>query len=158
MDIATSQADIMRTFAKFGIKQRAFYDGEAESAIGFSYGGLTYRISVLMPDEGHEAFHFSDAGRKRTPDVAAKAHEAEVRRRWRSLFFAVKAKLVAVDDSIATFEQEFLAYAVTGDGRTVGEHIIPQLTTGAKSGRIPSSLPVPGGSTVLASIEAKDPK
>jgi len=91
----------------------------------------------IMPSFYHEAFHFTDAGRARTPDAAKRAYEQEVRRRWRSLVLAVKAKLVAVQDEIATFEQEFLAYAVAADGKTVGEHIIPQLKAGGSVKALP---------------------
>lgn len=143
--VGSSQAEIMGSLAKFGVKQRAFYDDEeGQSAVGFSYGGLSYRIAVLMPRPEHDAFWHTAGGRRKNAEQARAAYDAEVRRRWRSLVLAVKAKLVAVDDEISTFEQEFLAYVVTGDGKTVAEHLIPALKQGAREGRIPASLPVPG--------------
>lgn len=63
-------------------------------------------------------------------DTVAQAHQAweqACRQRWRALSLCIKAKLEAVAAGITTFEHEFLAHFLTGDGRTVGDHIIPQL-------------------------------
>lgn len=144
--VMVSQADIMKVLARFGVLQHAFYNDHDKSAIGFAYGGLTYRIEVIMPPRDHEMFCFTESGKARTEAVAAKAYDDETKRRWRSLLLVIKAKLVAVDDGIATFEQEFLAYIVTGDNRLFGDYAIPQIKELAAGGKAPSALPMPGRS------------
>lgn len=74
--------------------------------------------------------------------------ERETRRRWRALMLVMKAKFEAVDTGITTFDREFLAHLVAGDGRTVGDHLEPsiqkgQLATGAATGW----LALPGGAS-----------
>lgn len=63
------------------------------------------------------------------PNVSA--IEQKNRQRWRVLGLVIKAKLEAVDAGVAVFEEEFLPFIVTGDGRTVAEHLVPRLTGGA---------------------------
>jgi hypothetical protein len=58
------------------------------------------------------------------------AWEQACRSRWRALLLCIKAKLEACAVGITTFDSEFLAHIVTGDGRTVAERIVPQLTNG----------------------------
>lgn len=48
-----------------------------------------------------------------------KVSEAEERRRWRSLALLLKAKLVAVEDGLVEFEEEFLPHVVLHNGETV---------------------------------------
>jgi hypothetical protein len=54
------------------------------------------------------------------------------RQRWRVLHLVIKAKLEAVDAGVAIFEEEFLPFIVTGDGRTVAEHLVPRLVGGGQ--------------------------
>lgn len=57
------------------------------------------------------------------------------RSRWRALQFVIKAKLEAADTGIVSFEDEFLAYTMTPDGRTVGEWARTELTRALTDGR-----------------------
>jgi hypothetical protein len=56
--------------------------------------------------------------------------ERETRRRWRALLLVMKAKFEAVESGITTFDREFLAHLVAGDGRTVGDHLEPAIKNG----------------------------
>ncbi len=48
--------------------------------------------------------------------------------RWRALLLSIKAKLEAIREGIATFDEEFLANVVDREsGRNVGHLIIPEL-------------------------------
>ncbi len=50
------------------------------------------------------------------------------RQRWRALLLCIKAKFESVASAITTFEEEFLPhFVIPGDGRTLGEIMIPQL-------------------------------
>lgn len=53
--------------------------------------------------------------------------EQQDRQRWRVLFLVVKAKIEAVQAGIAVFEEEFLSFIVTANGKTVGEVLLPRL-------------------------------
>jgi hypothetical protein len=70
--------------------------------------------------------------RNSIPDAeAAKVADAENRRRWRCLLLAIKAKLEVVETGIATFDEEFLAHIVVGDGQqTVYDFITQQVANG----------------------------
>lgn len=62
---------------------------------------------------------------------AQKLADAENRRRWRCLLLAIKAKLEVVETGIATFDEEFLAHIVVGDGQqTVYDYITQAMTNG----------------------------
>jgi len=54
-------------------------------------------------------------------------YEQAERQKWRALLLVIKAKLEAVENAIATFEEEFLAHIVMPDGKTVGEIVRPQV-------------------------------
>ncbi|MFN7930906.1 MAG: hypothetical protein U0Y68_23875 [Blastocatellia bacterium] len=71
---------------------------------------------------------------KRTSTQAYEAWEQATRQKWRALALVIKAKLEAVESGITTIEQEFLPFIVAADGRTVGEHLIPQLDQYCLSG------------------------
>jgi len=62
--------------------------------------------------------------------------ERENMRRWRCLFFLLKAKLSAVEDGLATFEEEFLAFTLVpgSNGETVAQWIGPQLSYAYEKG------------------------
>lgn len=71
-------------------------------------------------------------------EAAQKEWEQSCRSAWRCLFLAVKAKLVAVEAQITTFEQEFMAHIVLPNGRTTGEEILPQIDEAYRSGKMPT--------------------
>lgn len=138
-----SQFEIMEVLTRFGVTKHAVFNDGGEAAIVFYYAGLTYRIGIVMPDPSHEAFHYTDSGRARKDPKAA--HAAETRRRWRSLLAVIKAKLVAVDDGITTFESEFMAHIVVSpDQRTVGDVFLPKIKEAGELGFYPQ-LALPGG-------------
>jgi hypothetical protein len=57
----------------------------------------------------------------------------------------IKGKLEGIERKIATFEDEFLAYTVLPNGKTVSEIIQPQIEKALKTGRMPQLL-LPGES------------
>lgn len=64
-----------------------------------------------------------------------------MRAAWRELYLLIKAKLVALESKRITIKDEFLAYTVMPDGRTVSEWLQPQLEDAYKSGKMPPLLP-----------------
>jgi hypothetical protein len=64
-------------------------------------------------------------------DKALPLADVENRRRWRCLLLAIKAKLEVVETGIATFDEEFLAHIVVGNGQqTVYDFITEQVANG----------------------------
>jgi hypothetical protein len=59
---------------------------------------------------------------------------AERARRWRCLVLILKAKFTSVENAVESFEEAFLAHMLIGDGQTVGDVVVPQLTERYKSG------------------------
>lgn len=85
-------------------------------------------------------------GQRRSIEVGTgnQAYEQEVRRLWRALALVVKAKLEAVAAGISSFESEFMANIVMPDQRTLAEHLLPQVATIYKTGKMRPLLPAFG--------------
>jgi hypothetical protein len=67
-----------------------------------------------LPDRNDRRFT-----RLTSKEAAQKAYDQVVRTAWRELYLLIKAKLVAVESKHITIKDEFLAYTVMPDGRTV---------------------------------------
>lgn len=82
--------------------------------------------------------HYS---KSRAPEAAHKLWEGACRQSWRAMLLVIKAKLEAIEAGISVFEDEFLAHIVMPDGRTISEHVRPQLDQIAASGTVQRLLP-----------------
>ncbi len=89
-------------------------DDPGWDAVEFLWRGRTIRFRLARPKRSH----------------SQAALEQKNRQRWRILHLVIKAKLEAVQAGVAVFEEEFLAFIVTGKGTTVGEVVLPMLTGG----------------------------
>jgi hypothetical protein len=99
------------------------------------------RFALDLPDPADREFtHTPTRGTERSAAQAEAAWEQACRQRWRALALAVKAKLEAVESGIATFEEEFAAYLVMPDGRTVWDHIQIPVRTAYEEGKVPPML------------------
>lgn len=67
-------------------------------------------------------------------------YEQAQRQKWRALLLVIKAKLEAVENSISTFEEEFLAHIVMPNDKTVAQIILPQIADSYKTGKMPKQL------------------
>ena len=144
-----SRNEIEKLLMRFGASQFGYMtDNEMGVAhIVFVFRGLRIKISVTMPNPNDERFVQTPTGLERATASAEKEWQMEVKRRWRSLTLLVKAKLIAVDDGVATFEEEFLPYILWGDNRTTAQKLLPKITEIESSidasGRMPTMLPMP---------------
>jgi hypothetical protein len=112
--------------------------------IMFQTKGRRVKFVLPLPDrQAREFTHTPTRGTPRTAEQAAAAWEQASRQRWRALALVIKAKLEAVEAGITVFDDEFLAHMVTGDGRTIGEHLRPQLDQ-LYTGGLPALLPGSG--------------
>jgi hypothetical protein len=108
-----SRGEIERLVRKHGATAFASADDGEKVAVAFKVGLRQVRWQVPLPTKS------------RYRDV--KVYEQDVRRLWRSLLLAIKARLVAVEAGVEMFDTAFLSYIVTSRGMTVGELIAPQL-------------------------------
>jgi hypothetical protein len=125
VDVLSSQAEVLKHLARFGIGKHAFLTDEESASVAFEWEGLSYRLTINTPSL--EEFLKTPTGQDRTELQAVKFRTEEAKRRWRSLVLLVKAKTVAVEDQIATFEQEFMPYLVTSSGESLFEAMQPQI-------------------------------
>jgi hypothetical protein len=117
--VERSRAEIEALLRRNGAEGFAFSWSHKEDMIGFQWRG--HKIKFTLPAINDDK-------------VRSIARREQLNRsRWRALLLVIKAKLEAVHAGIAIFEEEFLAYVVTQDGTTVGEHLVPQLRGGQLS-------------------------
>jgi hypothetical protein len=126
-----SLTEIQRLLVNYGC--RAFQQGWEEGADGgrrelLSFETRERRVRFVVPIPPLSHFLYPpESDRKRGAVAQRAAHDQERRRLWRALTLSIKAKLAAIDAEIATFDEEFLAYTVLPDNRTVAEWAGEQL-------------------------------
>lgn len=134
-----SQMEIAGLIRRYGASSFATgWDGP-RAMVTFIAEGRTIRFDLDLPADW-QAYRVTPGGRKRDQRAAEEAMNGEVRRRWRALALAIKAKLEVIETGIASFEQEFLPYTVMPDGRTVSEHVLPAVNAAVETGRMPAQL------------------
>lgn len=107
--------------------------------------GATQVIIGTDSEHGGGFVHFALDGRQYrlfVPKREGNRNERQVEReRWRALLLLLKAKLEVVASEMVTMEQEFLAYVMLPNGRTVGAEISESLAKSYGSGKMPKLLP-----------------
>lgn len=96
---------------------------QSRGFVGFTLQGRQYRLMV-PPRDGK-----------------ARNQEQIERERWRALLLLLKAKLEVVASGMVSIDEEFLAYMVLPNGKTVGAEIAPRLAEAYESGEMPNLLP-----------------
>lgn len=127
---------------------------QAHGAEGFAYGWTAehdrvefvwqgQRVRFTLPRPKKDRFTLTPSGLQRSERQVQTAMDGEDRRRWRALLLVVRAKIEAVESGISIFEEEFLAFIVMPNERTVGEILVPQLRDGTISRKLlpPSQQP-----------------
>ena len=112
--------------------------------LAFRMSDRAVRIELSLPSQLEERFTHTPATLKaRSDDAAMKSWEQACRSQWRALFLVIKAKLVAVETGITTFEREFMPDLVLPNGATAGQHLLGQI----RAGNMPPLLPFYGNSS-----------
>ena len=141
-----SQMEISELLRKYGAQGFQYGWEDHRAAVGFRAHERMVRFVLDLPDIEDDEFRFTPTRQQRSAQSQKSAYEGEVRRRWRALALAIKAKLEAVSTGIASFEDEFLAYTVLPDNTTVAEHIHKEIAAAwAAGGRPPKLLQIGGG-------------
>jgi hypothetical protein len=132
--VSQTRHEIEGILGKYGADQFAYGSREEPrgAAIGFRYAGRQYRFLLPLPVA-------KDFKTKDQFEQAERSH-------WRALFLIVKAKLEAVEREVSSFEQEFLAYTLLADGRTLHEEVEPSIRQIYETGKV---LPLLGHLTAL---------
>jgi len=147
--VGRSLSELKREINRFGATGFGYAEQGDRVQVIFECKGLRVRFDMQLPVR--KDFNLTDTGRERSWSVAEAEWEKACRRIWRSLTAVVKAKLVAVDDGISTFEQEFLAFVVLPEGDTIGDRMVPEIRHVARTGELPPLLA--GSSKVIALSE-----
>lgn len=136
VSVERTKVELEKLVTRAGATQYASgWDGDT-AVIGFTIQSRVIRFLLPMPNKADKQFLRTPKGAfMRTPEGRQKAWEQACRSRWRALLLVVKAKLEAVQCGISTIEDEFMAWTVTGDGRTIGEIVRPLLPSATAPGR-----------------------
>ena len=135
-----SKTEIEKILARYGATGFMYGIRSNQAVIAFEANDRHVRFVLPMPDPADSSFRTTPTGLKRSPSSADAAFEQEIRRRWRALSLAIKAKLEVVETGIAEFDEEFLAHIVMPDGRNVGEHTIPAIDEAYRTGKVAGLL------------------
>jgi hypothetical protein len=136
-----SRAEIERILARYGATGFMYGTMAGRAIIIFEANDRRVKFVLPLPDPDAPEFRTTPTGRRRQGNAVNEAFEQEVRRRWRALALAIKAKLEAVETQITEFEDEFMAHIVMPDGKTVSEHTRPAIALAYQTGRMPALLP-----------------
>jgi hypothetical protein len=138
-----SRDEIKKTVQRYGATRYATLDEPGRAVIAFELHERRIRFTQPLPDM--EDFYKSPGGRRRSESAAQEAYEQATRQRWRGLALLIKAKLEAVENNTAIFDEEFMAYTVMPNGQTVSEMILPQIKQSYLTGKTPPLLLGDGG-------------
>lgn len=148
VSVDKTRGEIEALLRKHGATEFVYGWQEQRAVIGFAFGGRRYRFTLMLPDPNarrftHTAHKDVWQQKERTESARQTAYDQAVRSAWRELLLLMKAKLIGVASGLVSVEDEFMAWAVTPSGQTVGEWLKPQLEDAARSGRMPPLLPGP---------------
>lgn len=148
VEVSKTKSDIERLLTKHGATgfASAWEGGDNEkggrSVLMFRLRNRMLRYVIECPAPSN--YKTTDKGRRRyKPALVIKAAENEHRRRWRSLYLIIRAKLEIVessDDPSITFDREFMADILLPNGRTVGDILAPEIVRSYDTGNMPKLL------------------
>ena len=129
--VERSQGQIRKLLSGAGASRLAFAeerddDGQRWAAVQFVVGLHAVRLRVpLKPVDEREVRAKLNRSRTKTIDeIRDVLYEQEERRIWRVLAWNLKARMVAVDEQVETFEEAFLAHLLDPQtNRTIFEQL-----------------------------------
>lgn len=113
---------------------------QEQAQISFQIGERVVRFRMPWPDQSDPSITRTASGKLRTGAQIEEQVMQAIRQRWRALLLLVRAKLESVALGVTTIEEEFLAWTVMPDGRTVGEHVRPAIESAYRTGQTPELL------------------
>jgi len=138
-----SRQEIEATLKRYGATHFGYGASPLSAVIAFQANNRTIRFTLPLPAlKDFVDYKHSRSGNwnKRKPRLAESLYDKACRQRWRALALAIKAKLEAVNSSISTFEEEFMAQIVLPNGQTMGEHALPYVEEAYTKKKMPPLL------------------
>ena len=134
--VTKSQEGIRRLLLSNGASGIAFVSQTEPLMEGFEamipIDGKTYRIRIVA-----QVSKVEKKPRRRRWGAPAKSQidmqETEMRRVWRVLFYHLKSVYEATNTGVMEFRELMLPYVVVKDGRTIAQHILPNLDKAIES-------------------------
>ena len=131
--ISKSQEGIRRLLLDNGATGIAFVTQSDPCSEGFEamvpINGTTYRIRIVaaikkIENNSRAVWRNGSYHAKKTD---AQVQENELRRVWRVLFYHLKSVYEAANSGVMEFREMMLPYVVVKDGRTMAQHILPEI-------------------------------
>jgi hypothetical protein len=143
--VSRTRAELEDMLGKYGATATAIFNSTNSAAVAFEMHGRRIMMKLKLPAIDSDEFQFAVYGARgrqpRTAEAAKQAWDKACRRKWRSLLLAVKAKLVAAEDQVETFEDAFMAHVVMPDGATVSDHLRPRIAQADREQKMVPLLP-----------------
>lgn len=141
VDTDRSLAEIKKLLTSHGATKFAYFEAENQAAIAFEIRERRFRFTIPLPNPNAREFtHTPETKVERAPAKAKEAWQQAVKQRYRALLNVIKFKLVAINEGVTTFEDEFLAHTLLPDGSTVGDWAAEQIKQVYLSGKMPPLL------------------
>jgi hypothetical protein len=150
VSVEKSQGQIRKLLSGAGASRLAFGEERDESqrwaAVTFLIGTHAVRLRVPLKPVSEKVVRdkLMRARTKSEDEIRDALYEQEEKRIWRVLAWNLKARMVAVQEGVETFEEAFLAHLVD---RQTGQTIYEQL---ARTGQVALAQPLlalPAGAT-----------
>lgn len=141
--VERSRAEIEECLRKYGATSFTSGWDETSALIAFRLKSLAIRFVLPIPKVTDEQFKRRKVRgnlRLATEAQRTKAHDQELRQRWRALLLVVKAKLEAVECGISTLEKEFMAFIVMPNDESLGDWFVRTHLESIRGGHMPLAL------------------
>jgi hypothetical protein len=111
--VEKSQQELRELLRKFGAMQFSFGEGRDWAGLEFVHDEQLVRVRcpLRQPDD-RQISSYNKAAHTPTAESVMRLLDKEAMRVWRVLVWTVKARLVAVEEGLETFEQSFLSHLV----------------------------------------------
>lgn len=148
--VERTRLELEKLLVAYKARATAIFNSEGEAAVCFEMHErrVMFRLRMPLPtakEFTHKKVNQSGKMEPLSPRASESRYRQACQRKWRALLLAIKAKLVAVDEGIETFEDAFMAHVVMPDGQTVSEHVRPRIASAYKDGTMQPLLPPPKG-------------
>lgn len=143
VSVERSQAEVRKLLGKHGSQRFAFGEerddgGQRWAAVSFVHGqhAVRMRVPLKLVDEREVRARARRAHTRTADQIRDEMYEQEEKRIWRVIAWNLKARMVAVDEGVETFEEAFLAHLIDQQtGRTIYEQL-------AEEGRVELVAPL----------------
>lgn len=129
--VERSQGEVRKLLVRYGAQRLAFGEerddsGQRWAAVTFQADRHAVRLKVPLKrvNEGDVTDKYMRSRTKTKDEVRDAMYEQEKKRIWRVLAWNLKARMVAVEENVETFEEAFLAHLLNPQtGRTIYEQL-----------------------------------